>query len=59
MPGSTMATRTLNVFISPASASLNASSAHFDEVYGASGALEIRPATDDTLIMQPLRRFRM
>ena len=38
MPGSTMATRTLNIFISPARASLSASRAHFDAMYDDSGA---------------------
>ena len=59
IPGSTIATRTLNVFISPASPSLNASSAHFDAAYGVKGAEAMRPATELTLMMQPLRRLRI
>jgi hypothetical protein len=39
-----------NGFISPASASLNASSANLEAAYGANGAAAIFPATELTLI---------
>src|SRR6266480_1071182 len=56
IPGSTIATRTLNGFASCANDSLSASNANFDAVYAAMGELAMRPATDATLTMQPLRR---
>src|SRR5262249_22767693 len=59
MPGSTTATRTLNIFISPASPSLSASNAHLLAIYGVRGELLMRPATELTLMMHPLRRCRM
>src|SRR5207249_4945078 len=59
MPGSTIATRTLNGFTSCANDSLSASNANFDAVYGAMGELAMRPATDATLMMQPLWRARI
>jgi|GEM_PF-5348851 len=59
MPGCTMATRTPNGFISCASASLKASSANFEAAYEPSGDKAIFPATEVTLMMQPLLRSRM
>ena len=59
IPGSTIATRTLNGFASCANDSLSASNANFDAVYGAMGELAMRPATDATLMIQPLRRWRI
>src|SRR6266550_2134574 len=49
IPGSTIATRTLNGFASCANDSLSASNANFDAVYAAMGELAMRPATDATL----------
>ena len=59
IPGWTIATRTLKGLTSWASPSLNASSANFEAVYAVSGEHEIRPATDETLTMQPFRLVRM
>ena len=58
MPGSTTATRTLNVFISPASPSVSASSAHFGAPYAMSGGRRC-DRTELTLMMHPLRRSRI
>src|ERR1700722_14148472 len=59
IPGSTSATRTLKVFISPASPSVSASSAHFVAQYDVSGAQDIFPATELMLMMHPLLRSRI
>ena len=56
IPGSTMATRTLNALPSWARHSLSASSANLEAVYAAIGATATCPATEATLMMHPLRR---
>src|SRR5215471_15587095 len=52
IPGSTTATRMLNILASCARPSLSASNAHFDAAYAVSGGDEIRPPTELTLMMQ-------
>ena len=59
MPGSMIATRILKDVTSWARHSLRASSANLEAVYAAIGAVAMWPATEATLMMQPLRRCRM
>lgn len=59
IPGSTIATRTPNAFISCAKTSLIASRADFEAAYGAMGATLILPATELTLTIVPWPRERM
>src|SRR5581483_1144142 len=59
MPGSTNATRTPNVFISHASPSDKASSAHFEAQYAVAGGWQKVPATELMLMIVPLRRSRI
>ena len=59
IPGWTTATRIPRLFTSWATASLIASRANFEAAYRPSGEIEMRPATDEMLTMQPLPLARM